>query len=327
MSAMPKAFSRRRMVGLLGAVPAVAWSARASAQTERIRIGFGLNDPYMEPVYARDLGMFREAGLDVELIALANGATIMQAAVGGAIDVGLGDVIQLSNAVNHGIPLAFFAGGAVYTAAAPTTVLVVTRDSPVRSARDLEGKAVGVVNLKSLSGISVNQWLRVNGADDAKVTFFEIPFAEMDQALVRGTVAAALGGEPFLSAARSDLRWLGRPFDTIASRFYINCFYAKRDWIARNQSAAVRLRRVLYDAGRWANAHHAESAAVEAAYTKIDVAVARAMSRNLFSTSLEARLAQPVIDIGRRYALIDRPVSFADIAVDLNVGAGGNRSQ
>ncbi|HXP94236.1 MAG TPA: ABC transporter substrate-binding protein, partial [Candidatus Binatia bacterium] len=295
MSEMPKAFSRRRMVGLLGAAPVVTLPARVSAQTERIRIGFGLNDPYLEPAYARDLGMFREAGLDVELVVLANGATIMQAAAAGAIDVGLGDVIQLSNAVNHGIPLAFFASGAVYTAAAPTTVLVVTKNSPVRSARDLEGKSVGVVNLKSLSGISVTQWLRVNGADDGKVTLFEIPFAEMSQALVRGTVAAALGGEPYLSAARGDLRWLGKPFDTIASRFYINCFYAKRDWIARNPSAAVRLSRVFYDAGRWANAHHAESAAVEASYTKIDVGVVRAMSRNLFSTSFESRLIQPVI--------------------------------
>jgi NitT/TauT family transport system substrate-binding protein len=310
--------SRRRMAALLGAAAAVPWPTAASAQSERIRIGLGLNDPYMEPFYARDLGMVRDAGLDVELVPLASGATIMQAVVGGAIDVGLGDVIQLSNAVNHGIPLAFFAGAAVYTAAAPTTVLVTAKDSPVRGARDLVGKAVGVVNLKSLSGVSVSQWLRVNGADDAKVTFYELPFAEMGQALARGTVAAALGGEPFLSAAKADLRWLGKPFDTIAKEFYINCFYAKRDWIARNQSAAVRLSRAMYAAGRWANAHHAESAAIEASYTKIDPAVVRTMSRNLFSTSLEPRLVQPVIDIGRRYALIDRPVTFADLTVNLS---------
>lgn len=315
---MPKALSRRRMVGLLGAVAVTTSSRQASAQSDRIRIGLGLNDPYMEPFYARDLGLLRDAGLEVELTTLASGATIMQAAAGGAIDVGLGDVIQLSNAVNHGIPLAFFAGAAVYTAAAPTTVLVVTKASPVRSARDLEGKAVGVVNLKSLSGVSVSQWLRVNGADDAKVTFYELPFAEMGQALKRGTVAAALAGEPFLSATKSELRSLANPFDAIAKEFYINCFYAKRDWIARNQDAAVRLSRAMYAAGRWANAHHAESAAIEASYTKIDVAVVRAMSRNRFSTSLESRLVQPVIDIGRRYALIDRPVSFADITVTLN---------
>jgi NitT/TauT family transport system substrate-binding protein len=303
------------MLALLGASPAALLPARARAQNERVRIGLGLNDPYMEPFYARDRGMFRNAGFDVELVTLANAATIMQAAVGGAIDVGLGDVIQLSNAVNHGIPLAFFAGGAVYTNAAPTTVLVVTKNSSVRAARDLEGKAVGVVNLKSLSGVSLNQWLRVNGADDAKVTFYELPFAEMGGALMRGTVAAALAGEPFLSEAKNDLRWLGRPFDTIARRFYINCFYAKREWLARNKNTAVVLSRTMYEAGRWANDHHAESADIEAIYTKVDAGIVRGMSRNLFSTSLDPQLAQPVIDIGRRYGLIDRPVTFADIAV------------
>jgi ABC-type nitrate/sulfonate/bicarbonate transport system substrate-binding protein len=42
-----------------------------------------------------------------------------------------------------------------------------------------------------------NEWLPVNGADPAKVKLFELPFPNMNTAFARGTVAAALQGEPF----------------------------------------------------------------------------------------------------------------------------------
>jgi NitT/TauT family transport system substrate-binding protein len=312
-------FTRRAALASIGAALAAApMTARAQSATT-IRIGVSNSDPYMIPMFAQDLGNFRAAGLDVALTPMTNGAVIMQAIAGGAIDVGLGDVIQLANAVHHGFPLAYFIGGAIYTSKQPTQVLCVPKSSPIRTAKDLEGQTIGCINLKSLAGISIYEWVRKNGGDNSKIKLYEINFAEMAPALTRGTLPCALVGEPFLSAVKNDTRRLGDTFAAVSNEMFINCWYAPRDWLTRNADVARRLQRVFYDTARYVNAHRdqADVAAIESKYTKVDVARVQEMAHNLFATSLDPKLAQPVIDVALRYNYIDRPVTFAELTVNL----------
>ncbi len=284
-----------------------------------IRIGVSNSDPYMVPMFAQDLGNFRTAGLNVELQPMTNGAVIMQAVAGGSLDVGLGDVLQLTNAVRHGIPVAFFIGGAIYSNKQPTQILCVPKTSAIRTAKDLEGQTVGCINLKSLSSLSIYEWVRKNGGDPAKVKLYEINFAEMAPALTRGTLPCALVGEPFLSSIKNDVRLLGDTFAAIAPQMYINCWYAPRDWIARNADTARKLQRVFYDTARYVNAHRDQTdvAAIEGKYTKVDPERSREMAHNLYATSLEPALMQPVVEVGLRYNIIDKPVNFDEISVKL----------
>lgn len=287
----------------------------ASAQTPGpIRIAISPNDSSLIPVYAQELGTFTQAGLNVELETFSNANGGAQAVVAGAADIGIIDSIAIANAYIHGFPLAGFAGGCAYSKDSPTLVLVTSKSSAIHTARDLENQAVAVPSLKSLSASMTSEWLRVNGADPAKVKFLEMPFPSINTALERGTIVAALQGEPFLSNAKAEQRALGVPFDAMGKPFYINIYAASRAWLTANTALAHRLAAALYDTQRWANTHRADSAAIESRFTKIPLDVAQTMARNVFATSFDPQQMQPVLDVGARYQLIDRAVRAQDIS-------------
>lgn len=228
---MNLSLSRARAVALLASA-AVVRPARTLAQSPvTIRLGSYPADTYAEPYFAADGGIFTRAGLNVEVTSLS---TITQAIAANALDVGLSDPVQVAHAVHAGVPLAFFAGGGLYSSDAPTTLLCVGKNSAVRGAKDLEGQTIGVQQLASLSALAAREWLRQNGADPQKVQFVEIPFSDMTPALGRGTVAGAVIAEPFLSDSRTDARPLGKVFDAIAKSFYVCGWFASRDWLAKN---------------------------------------------------------------------------------------------
>jgi NitT/TauT family transport system substrate-binding protein len=289
--------------------------AAQSSATEAIRIGGGPTDSYIEPFLALDGGFFQRAGLNVEVTSLSNGAAIAAGVAGGALDVGLGDMTQIANAVSRGLPFAFFAGGALYSSTAPLLALCVAKTSQAKSAKDLENQTIGVVVLKSLTEASIREWLRVNGADATKIKLLEIPYSEMSPALDRGTLAAAFIGEPFLSAAKANVRIFARTYDVVAPSFYIGAWFSSRSWLSKNPELARRLTDTLYRSALWANGHHNESAAILAKYTKQDVDAIRQMNRATYSTALDAKLMQPVLDIAAKYGLTERRFPAADLMV------------
>jgi len=303
-----------RKAALASVAAAVAAGPRAaSAQMTPVRLGLNRSDAQLAVECGSELGMFRDVGLDVDVQTLGNGGLVLSGVISGVLDVGICDDIALGNAVLRGIPIAGFAGGALFTADEPTLVLVSLKSGSIRTAKDLNGQTVGVVMLQSQSSVATTEWLRTHGADISTVKMYEMPFAQMLPALNRGLIAAAFLGEPFLSSVKDDLYTLGLPFEAIAKTFYINTYFATRSWIANNHDTARRLAGALYAAARWTNAHRAESAAIEARWTKIDPDRLTAMARNTFATTFEPRYYQPVLDIATRYHLLPTRLSAADI--------------
>src|ERR1700722_12577572 len=126
-----------RSTFLMG-LPMMALATRAaSAQTQTLRVGATANDTYAEAYYAQDQGFFTNAGLTVELTTFPNGAAISAGVAGGALDVGVSNPVQLANAIVHGVPFVYIAGGALNSTAAPTALLCVAANSPIKTARDL----------------------------------------------------------------------------------------------------------------------------------------------------------------------------------------------
>lgn len=232
-----------------------------------------------------------------------------------ALDVGVGELTQVANAVEHSVPLAVLAGGAIHKPEEPTLILCVAKSATTRSAKDLEGRTNSVSTLNSLPAAAVKLWLENGGADLTKVKFFELPLGEMGPALARGTVAAALMGEPFITDNKETVRHLSVPFDSVGRSFYVGCWYAQRDWLTKNPDLAKHFATAIYAAGNWANTHRPDSAVIEATYVKLDAARLSSMPRNTFSVALDPKLMQPVLDLALRYKMLSSPLAAASIAV------------
>src|SRR5579875_2184696 len=167
----------------------------ARAQTSGpLRIGSTPNDSYAEPFYAQDMGFFQRAGLNVAVEAFPNGAGVTTALAGNAIDVGITNPISLANAVEHGLPFQFFAVAAMYNR--EELALCVAAESPIKSARDLNGKTIATTAVKDSNSLHIVAWIDRNGGDSATIQLVEMPFSAMAAAVRRGTVAAAPIAEP-----------------------------------------------------------------------------------------------------------------------------------
>lgn len=305
--------TRAQFAALAGALPLALHPGLASAETP-IRFGASGTESFGESYFVLDGGFAEKAGFGGSTVTtFTNSAQIIQGIAGGSLDVGVADMIQITNAVSRGLPFAFFAGASLYRSDRPATILAVAKNSPLRSAKELEGKAVGLNGLRTLAEISTRETVRLAGGDPAKVDFVEIGPSLAIPALQRGTVAAAIVSEPFISGAGDAIRLFAKPYDAVAKAFYICAWFAKRDWLDQNGPGSRKLVAAIYDAARWTNGHHDETAPILVKYLKIDPDRAKTLTRATFATSLDTKLMQPVIDIAVRYGLIERPVDAATL--------------
>jgi NitT/TauT family transport system substrate-binding protein len=290
-----------------------AAGGRASAQTRiPLHIGAAANDSFAEAYYAQQLGYFDRAGFDVEITNFGGGAQVTTGVESGAIDIGISSVISLAIATVRGLPFVYIAGGGIYTADKPTLALCVAKDSPLHGAHDLEGKTISISGIKDLTHLSVFVYMLKSGADPTKVSFIELPFSQVGAALQRGTIAAGIISEPSLSAAVDDVRILAYAESYIAKRLMVAGWFSTMEWFKKNMAAAHAFARVIYDAGRWANANQDKSLLLLDKYAKLEPN-AHPMARAVFLESLPPDMIDPTLELAGRLKFTDRRVRASEM--------------
>jgi NitT/TauT family transport system substrate-binding protein len=301
-------------MSLASLVPALP--QRVAAQTAgALRVATDPFDSYAEPYYAADLGMFKKAGLDVDVLTFANGSAITTAVAGGSADIGISNPAVLANAVAHGVPFTLIAGGGMYSTKAPTTAMCVAKASPYRTASDLSGKIIAVTGLKDILYAAAKAWLAQQGVSSSNIRFAELSFSEMGPALQRGTVDAAVIAEPALEAALKggEARIFAKIYDVVAPQFLIGVWFSTKEFVQRRPDLVKKFVQVIYDSGRWANQNPAASGAILVKYAKLPAETTKDMNRVVYADTLSARLVQPMLDVAYKNGVLDKPVTFADM--------------
>jgi NitT/TauT family transport system substrate-binding protein len=302
-----------RLTAAAGLVPLLA--ARAAA-AEPIRV-IGLPiDTGLEVQYAQAAGLVEQSGLDLHVETMYAGAAVQAAIAGGAADIGLTNVSSLATAREKGLPLVMVAPAGLYIAQEPSSVLMVARDSPLRSAKDLNGKVIAVNGLKSISQLGPEAWIDKNGGDSSTVRFTDMPFADMPLALASHRIDAALIAEPqatTATTAKKDARVFADVYDAIGRRFLITAWFAQAAWVTANPDRARAFAALIYRSAAWANAHRAQTAEVLMSVTHLDPNIVKSMPRVTFAETADTASLQPHLDAALRYGLIAKPLSGADL--------------
>lgn len=288
------------------AMALVVGDRSAFSQTEltTIHVASTPIDVGAEVYFAQALGMFKAAGLDVQIQNIDNGAAIASAVAGGAADIGQANVVSISAAYEKKLPFVVIAPAGVYSAASPTTVLVTLADAPYKTAKDLNGKTFvtnGILNIAQIGG---SAWLDKNGADWKSAKWVEIPTAATGAALLGHRVDAAIMAEPSLShaLASGNFRVLATPYDAIGKRWQIGAWFATKDWTAAHPDVAKKYIAVMQQVARWANTHQEESLKMLSDVAK--VTYPKNMHRATYGETLDPALFQPVIDNAAKYGAI-----------------------
>jgi NitT/TauT family transport system substrate-binding protein len=292
--------ARRTFSLLIGAALCVPPRA-AQGQNATLRIGTLGIEPAAQAYYAKDMGFFAKAGIDVDVQTLTAGT--VSALISNAIDVAYTAVDTLPVLRQKDIPVVVIAPAAEFAAPATArlSTLMVPLSSTARTAKDLNGKVVAVSVLHSISEDSARVWIDRNGGDSSTVKFVEVPFPAMSAALQATRIDAAQVPEPFISEAKKNGRVLAYLFEDIAQHFLLAVWVATPQWASAHPELVKRFAAVMTQTAAWANTNPGKSGEILAKYTHLDPATIGTMTRAHFGEQLTPALIQPLIDVSAKY--------------------------
>jgi NitT/TauT family transport system substrate-binding protein len=300
--------SRRGFIALGAAfgLQAAAASAQSPPALAPVHVSSAADEDILGTVWASQHGIFQKYGLDVDLRPANSGAAVAAAVVGGSIDIGKSSLFSLIAAHEKGIPIVLIAAAGVYASNASTVDLLVKTGSPIRSARDLNGKAISVQALDDQFAVSVKAWVDQRGGDSSTLKFIEFPASAATSAIVDGRVDAAAFTNPSLSLALAGgkVESIGHPFHRIGRFFIQAAYFVTTSYLAANRPTVDKFVRAINEASAYVDSHQAQTADALSAFTKVPLDVIQHMTRTQLSAKLDPRNVQPVIDAAFKYKAI-----------------------
>jgi NitT/TauT family transport system substrate-binding protein len=291
--------------------------AQALAQTAAptpIRIAnLGYTEASALPVYAQQAGFFKKYGLDASVTSFNGGGAIIAAIAGGSLDAGFSNITSAVSAIQRGIPIVVLTPANLTTTGNPDARLMKARGSKLKTGADLDGKIIATTTLGGTLQLGAEAWIDKNGGDSRSVHFVEVPSSNMAAALKAGRIDAAMMSEPFLTEEHAGVEVLANVFAAIAPEWIAAVFVASKAWVEANPDAARRFVAAMHETGRWANAHHAETAKILGPLSGVPEATFAAMTRTSYTDTLTRALMQPGIDAAVRYGALKAPFDTGEI--------------
>jgi NitT/TauT family transport system substrate-binding protein len=290
------------LIGAAAALPLLGAPAAAQSAPATIRVAYIPFESSAQLFYAKELGLWAKAGLNVEIQPNPFGAAIASAVASNAIDIGYATVMTLASAHAKKIPFTIIAAANAFDVSQPPAGMLMSANPAVRTGKDLNGKTIGSPGLNTLGEYGVRAWVDANGGDATTLKFVEIAFSEMPAALATGRIDAAYVGEPFFSEAKKTSHIVSMEFDAIAKAFLVAGWFTTTDWVKAHPEAAVKFADSIREATEWAQKNPAKCPDILAKYLKVEVAQVAATPRAYFARSLQPAMMQPGIDLTARYA-------------------------
>jgi NitT/TauT family transport system substrate-binding protein len=296
-------------------------AARAQTAPERILVGASSDDVVRPLLYAVDAGLFKKAGLDVELVKLSNGAAVAAAVAGGSIQLGKGSALTPVQAYAKGIPFVVTANLANYSSDSPNVAMLVQNSSPIRTAKDLAGKTVGMVGLNDSNTLGAYAWLEKNGVDLNSVKYIELGNSAGAAALEANRVDAMMFLDPALSAAlaSSNFRVLSYPNDALGRRFSVGTMFGLASWVNAHLDEVGRFNRALSSAEAYVAGHENETKPLAAKFADLELSQLQNVRPPTRTTGITTSDLQIVIDAAAKYKFIPKDFNANDLICECAV--------
>jgi NitT/TauT family transport system substrate-binding protein len=281
--------------------------ARAQSLT-KLNIGSTASGDVVVALWAQQSGIFQKYGLDADVQRLNSSSAVVAAVLGGSLDLGRASLFSLVVARGKGLPIVLEAPSALYKVTSPDAALVVAADSPIRSARDLNGKLLASASLGDLFTTMNSAWIDANGGDSHSVKYVELPGSATANAIVAGRVDAAMLADPALGEAvrTGKCRVLAHPEDVLGKVSMATAYFCSADFAAKNPALITRIRKALDESAAYAIAHPADTIPAIAKFSGVDPKLVVPAQLGRASDLLDTRLTQPTIDVCAKYNAIPK---------------------
>lgn len=264
-------------------------------------------------------GYFREQGLEIDTAPTTGGAVGIPALFAGAYDIVFTNVVSTAQARAQGLPVKIIAPassvGDATDGPAGAGILVRSGDG-LKSGADLAGKSLGVNNQNNIIWLYARAWIQKAGGDPAKVTYREVPFPQMVDALRGKRVDAVFAVDPFLTLVKDDpaFTFLGSPYVVVQPGLSVAQYVATEEFIAKHPETLKRFDAGLRKGIDWVsrNLNTPEARELLASYTRISPGLLAKMAPMVEPPrSVDAESIRKTIALMKDHGLLKADVDVA----------------
>ncbi len=267
------------------------------------------------PIYlGKEKGFFAKQNIDVELSTQGGGAAIIPGVLSGQLQFGFSNVPSLLIAQTKGLKFVGIAPGVSSTGVSGQDfcATLVPGDSPIKSAKDLEGKTIAVNNLNNIGEVAVRAGVKAAGGNPKNLKFIEVPFPDMPAALADHRIEAGWMVEPFVTIARSrgnkPIDW---PFVAIAPKAMIAVYFASVQYVNANADMVKRFKAAITESLAYAQSHTDEVRKIIPTYTRISPEIAAKIVLPIWPTEMNRQSTQAMADDSLEDGLITKKADVA----------------
>ena len=225
------------------------WFSRNQAQRyrgpiEKITVAAGKTAVLV--YIAQDQGYFADHGLEVTINTFQAGKLATAAMLAGKADI---STASSSVLVSHSLErddLRTFAGIATYQ----IKVMLARKDRGIRQIADFKGKRIGVTR-KSAGEAALGRFLTLNGLSFQAIEIVNMKPQELEDAMIRGKIDAAMAWEPYAYNVKQALGGtvIGWPGDSGQDSTFM--LITTAEWLADHPSVAERFLMALLQAEQY----------------------------------------------------------------------------
>ena len=241
----------RCLAFLAGLATVLASPLAVQAQdAPKVRFAYLKTLDLMPFFYGVQKGYFKEAGVDIELIAVPGGPAVGAAVASGSADIGYAAPTPIMIARDQGQPFKAFVS--LEWERTPDRLwgdILATEKSGIKSLKDLKGKNLGVSVPGGLCELAAHDWLASVGLTTKDVNILNNPFPQMPAMMELGTVDAVCIVEPFATAAlagKSKPVLLKKGYlADVKEKYRVSILFASEKWIGGHAKEIAAIKKAF----------------------------------------------------------------------------------
>lgn len=254
-------------------------------------------------------GYFSAEGIEVDTTPTQGGAAGIPALAAGQVQIVFSNVVSIIQGAKQGLGVQIIAPASTTGDAPPDqAALIAKKGAPYKTGKDLEGKRIAVNTRNNIIWLYARAWVRQTGGNPDAVTYLEVPFPQMVDAVRGDRVDAAFAVEPFVSGGvATDMQVVAYPYTTVQKRMPAAQYAASRTFIQQNPQVIDGWVRAYRKGVDWVNQNlkSEELLALIAGYTRIPAQVIAKLPTAPYEKTVDPAALLPVVDQMRRNGLLD----------------------
>lgn len=255
-------------------------------------------------------GFFQEQGLDVTLQPTTGGADAVPGVVSGNYDFAFGNYVSGFVAADQGLGIKYVANATQASAKGTGfQAVVVPKDSPINSPKDLSGKTVSVNNLQNINDTTIRGVVDADGGDSSTIKFTEVAFPDAVAAVTNHQVDAGTVN-PWTSDMSSQFKVITYNFTDFAPNLAIAGFFTSDKEISENPDIVQKFQTAMNKSLDYAGSNSDAVKDEITQYTSLTADKLKNFTLPVYSVKVDMDSLQTLADAAQKYGTISKPVDF-----------------